>query len=255
MNKNKCKNCDTYFDGNYCANCGQIATANNRLNFTNITRDFFDNTFNVHKGFFFTFWKLIIRPNEVAKSYIHGSRKKYTNPTRYLVIALALFGFLQFWANTNEAISNENFKGFTFLPEQLNTSMSLWDIRLITDWTLLGNLLEALVFPIGFYLLFRKLKYNYSELLTLSFYLISNSIFITIFFVGIPKILTNTYAPVLFVVSSILVYYVYALILFFKEVSLIKRILFICLGLLIFFFIRFFIIPFLLALLFPLNIN
>lgn len=253
INKTKCKNCETLFEGNYCAHCGQIASANNRLKLTNIISDFFDNTFNIHKGFFFTFWKLITKPNVVVKSYIHGSRKKYTNPTRYLVIALALHEFLQFWADTNEAISTEDFEGFAFLPKQLNYSMSLWDLRLITDWTLLGNLLEALVFPLGFYLLFRSLKYNYSELLTLSFYLISNSIFITILFVGIPKIISNTYAPVLLVISAILAYYLYALVLFFKEIPLFKRVLFTGLGLTIFFVIRFLIIPFLLALLFPLS--
>ncbi|WP_417599851.1 DUF3667 domain-containing protein [Owenweeksia hongkongensis] len=253
MKNNTCKNCKIRFEGNYCANCGQAASANNRLKFTTIFKEFFDNTFNIHKGFFFTFWKLCVKPSEVALSYIQGSRKKYTNPTRYLVIALAILGFLQFWANTQEAVSSEDFQGFIFLPEELNRSMSLWDLKLITEWTLLGNLLEALVFPIGFYWLFRQLKYNYSELLTLSFYLISNSIFITILLVGIPKALTNAYAPVLFVVSVIMVYYIYALTSFYKAVPIVKRMIFILFGLAIFFLIRFLIIPFILALLFPLS--
>ncbi|WP_431134539.1 DUF3667 domain-containing protein [Psychroserpens mesophilus] len=254
MKKRYCKNCETEFKGNYCFNCGQVATANNRLKFTNIFNDFFDNTFNIHKGFFFTFWKLLIRPSEVLKSFIQGSRKKFTNPTRYLVIALAIHEFFKYWSNANEAINAEHFQGFSFLSNQLNTSMLLWDLRLITDWTLLGNLIEALVFPIGFYGLFRKLRYNYSELLTLSFYLIANSIFITTFFVGLPKLLINAYAPVLFVVIAIMIYYIYALTTFFREVALLKRILFVLIGLVIFFFIRFLLIPLLLALLFPLSI-
>ncbi len=255
MVKNHCKNCSQYFEGNYCSNCGQIASANKPLRLKEVLNDFFDNTFNLHKGFFFTFWNLLIRPGEVARSYLQGTRKRHTNPTRYLVIALALHEFLQFWANTNEAISSDDFQGFIFLPEALNTSMSLWDLRLITDWTLMGNLLEALIFPIGFYWLFRKLKYNYSELLAVGFYLVSNSIFITAFFVGIPKATTGFYAPVTLVVSAILLYYIYASMSFFREIRFLKRIIFTIIALVIFFLIRFMIIPFLLALFFPLHIT
>jgi len=251
MKKYNCNNCGTDFEGNFCFNCGQIDLANKRLVFSNIAKDFFDNTFNIHKGFFFTFWNLIVQPSKVAKSYIQGKRKTYTNPTRYLVIALAALATMQYWTQMNEVINNDNFEGFPFLSEELNNSARKWDLRLLTDWTLLGNLLEALVFPLGYYWLFRKLKFNYSELLVLSFYLISNSIFITIIFVGLPEFVINYYTPTFFVVSAILIYYFYALFNFFKKVSLLRRILFVIIGIFIFFIIRFLLIPLILAILFP----
>lgn len=251
MKRNNCNNCGTDFKGNFCFNCGQIDLANKRLAFSNIAKDFFDNTFNIHKGFFFTFWNLIIKPSKVAKSYIQGKRKTYTNPTRYLVIALAVLATMQYWTQMDEVINNDNFEGFLFLSEELNNSARKWDLRLLTDWTLLGNLLEALVFPLGFYWLFRKLKFNYSELLVLSFYLISNSIFITIIFVGLPEFVIDYYTPTFFVVSAILIYYFYALFNFFKEASLSLRILFIITGIFIFFIIRFLLIPLILAIVFP----
>jgi len=251
MKRKNCNNCGTYFKGNYCFNCGQIDSANKRLVFSNIVKDFFDNTFNIHKGFFFTFWNLIIQPGTVATSYIQGKRNSYTNPTRYLVIALAALAAMEYWAQMNEAINNDSFDGFPFLSEQINNSARLWDLRLLTDWTLVGNVIEALVFPFGFYLLFRKLKYNYSELLVLSFYLISNSIFITIMLVGLPKFMLNYYLPVFYVFGAIIGYYLYALVSFFKEIPLLRRVISIVIGLLIFFVIRFVLIPITLALLFP----
>ncbi len=251
MKRNNCNNCGTNFEGNFCFNCGQIDLANKRLVFSNIVKDFFDNTFNIHKGFFFTFWNLIIQPSKVAKSYIQGKRKSYTNPTRYLVIALAVFATIQYWTQMNEVINNDTFEGFPFLPEEVNNSARLWDLRLLTEWTLLGNLLEALVFPLGFYWLFRKLRFNYSELLVLSFYLISNSIFITLILVGLPKFVMSYYTPTLFVVGTIIIYYIYALLNFFKEVPLLRRILFIIIGIFIFFIVRFLLIPLILAILFP----
>ena len=119
----------------------------------------------------------------------------------------------------------------------------------------MGNLIEALVFPIGYYFLFRKLKLNYAELLTISFYLIANSIFIVFFLVGLPELLINSSLSVIFVVSTIIVYYMYALLCFFKEVPMLKRIIFVFIGLVVFFLMRFLLVPFLLALLFPLGIN
>ena len=252
MKKTNCNNCGTDFEGNFCFNCGQIYSANKRLALSNIVRDFFDNTFNIHKGFFFTFWKLIIKPSDVVTSYIQGKRKTYTNPTRYLVIALAALATMQYWTHMNEVIHSDNFEGYPFLSKELNNSARQWDLRLLTDWTLLGNLIEALVFPLGFYWLFKKLKFNYSELLVLSFYLISNSIFITILFVGFPEFITQYHTPTFFVVGIIIAYYMYALLTFFKEVAVLKRILFVLLGIGIFFIIRFLLIPIILAIVFPL---
>ena len=251
MKSYNCNNCGTNYEGNFCFNCGQIKSANHRLVISSIVKDFFDNTFNIHKGFFYTFWNLIIHPSKVSKSYIQGKRKSYTNPTRYLVIALAALAFMEYWAQMNEVINNDSFEGYPFLSDRLNNSARLWDLRLLTDWTLLGNLLEALVFPLGFYWLFKKLKYNYSELLVFSFYLISNSIFITILLVGFPKLLLSYNSPTLFVFGTIIAYYVYALFNFFKEIPLIRRITFIFIGLIIFFALRFLLIPMILALLFP----
>ena len=252
MKRKKCNNCGTDFEGNFCFNCGQVDTANRKLAFSTIVKDFFDNTFNIHKGFFYTFWNLIIQPDKVSKSYIQGKRKTYTNPTRYLVIALAVLATVQYWARMNEVITNDNFGGFPFLPEQLNHSARLWDLRLLADWTLLGNLIEALVFPFGFYWLFRPLRYNYSELLVLSFYLISNSIFITILLVGLPKLILSYYPSTFFVFGAILVYYAYALFNFFKVVPAWRRIIFIIIGLMVFFLLRFLLIPLILAVIFPL---
>lgn len=255
MEAQLCKNCKNEFQGNYCFHCGQSLTFNKRLKLGSVVSDFFDNTFNLHKGFFYTFWMLIVFPGTILGEYIEGIRKKYTNPTRYLVIALAGLAASQYWADANEAISKADFGGFTFLSEQLNNSMASWDFKLITEWTLLGNLLEALLLPFGFYWLFRKSKYNYAELLTVSFYLVANSIFITILFVGLPKFLIDIYAPVLIVGSGILVYYIYALLSFFKKTPFFKRVILVLIGLIIFFILRFFLIPFLFALVFPLAIK
>jgi hypothetical protein len=51
----KRNNCETDFEGNYSFNCGQIDSANSRLVLSDIIKYFFDNIFNIHKGFFIPF--------------------------------------------------------------------------------------------------------------------------------------------------------------------------------------------------------
>lgn len=253
METHHCNNCEQPFQGNYCSNCGQKLSANQRLRIVQIVREFFDNTFNLHRGFFFTFWKLITVPAWVFRSYIGGMRKTFTNPSRYLVIALAALALNNFWFGANEVIESEEFSAIPFLSESLNQSLQWWGLQLVTEYTLLANLFEALIFPFGFYWTFRKQRYSYAELLTLSFYLISNSIFIVVLIVGLPKFLFGYFAPAFMVVGIITLYYLYALISFFKETPLVKRIFMVLLGLFIFWFLRLLITPLLLALLFPVS--
>ena len=147
MNQQKCKNCQNIFDGAYCHNCGQRDIGNQRLQMGEVINDFFDNIFNLHKGFLFTFWNLIIIPGSVAHSYINGKRKTFTNPTRYMVIALAFQTFIDYWFKTTDVIKNETYYTFSFLSNSLNKSMEIWNIKLAVEYILLTNLFMIILIP------------------------------------------------------------------------------------------------------------
>jgi len=153
-----CNNCQNKYSGKFCPNCGQRDIANNRLKFSEIINDFFDNAFNIHKGLFFTFWTLIVNPGKVGKSYIKGQRKKFTNPARYLIIAIAIQAFLDYWFLQPELTQQPDFVNFSFLSEKVNKNMAFWNHTLATKYSLIHNLSMILIFPAAFVLSFQKIK-------------------------------------------------------------------------------------------------
>jgi hypothetical protein len=223
MTKQICKNCKYNFEGTFCSQCGQRNIANKRLQVKEVLNDFLDNNFNIHKGFFFTLWKLISSPSNVAHAYISGQRKTFTNPTRYLVIALAFQTFIDYWFKTDEILKNDEYFYFPFLSQQLNNSMELWNIKLAIDYALLSSLFEVLIFPAVLYFLFKSLKLNYTELLTTNFYYIATSTFITMAFLFITKVIFNVFVSIEFIASVVTLYIAWAYLSFFKSTPFFSR--------------------------------
>ncbi|MDO1501174.1 DUF3667 domain-containing protein [Winogradskyella maritima] len=253
MTKNTCHNCNNNFNGDFCNFCGQGLYANKRLKFKDIIADFLDNTFNLHRGFFFTFWQLMVRPEVVVGDYIKGRRKRYTNPTRYLVIALAIQGLINYLSVSDELLKSEKPPSFSFLSEQLIESMHYWQLALALDYGLLSNAIEALMFPVGFYLLFRALRYSYTELLVASFYFVSNSIFIAILTVTPANLVFDIHINAKTVMHIIVAYYLWAGMRFFKQNHPILRFLKLVLAIFIFIILRFIMLPLLLGYMFPIH--
>lgn len=217
MEVTHCKNCNTSFQGNFCNSCGQRAIGNSRLKMTVVIQDFFDNTFNLHKGFFFTLWHLLLRPGNVAQSYIDGKRKRYTNPTRFMVIGLAFQAFIDYWFETTEVIKQEQYYYFAFLSESMNTSMEIWNVKLAVEYILLTNLFMIVLLPATLYVLFKPLHYNFTELLSSSFYFFPTILFLTMPLLFITKVLMGIY------VSKEVIIFIYTAYLFWAYLSFFNR--------------------------------
>lgn len=248
MNEIKCKNCQNSFTGNFCSNCGQRHIGNKRLQMREVINDFFDNTFNLHKGFFFTMWKLLITPGKVAHAYINGQRKSFSNPTRYMVIALAFQTFIDYWFKTTDIIENETYFYFSFLSEELNKSMQIWNVKLAVEYILLTNLFMIVLLPALFYFAFKALKLNYTELLTTSFYFFSTILFITMPFLFITKVLIGIYVSKEVIIVIFMSYLLWSNMQFFNKIHIWKRLLKIVLVIAVFMAIRVFCLPLIMSL-------
>ena len=253
MEKQPCRNCQELFEGNYCFNCGQREIANHRIKFTEVMKDFFDNSFNLHKGFFYTFWSLIIEPGEVGRAYIAGRRKAYTNPTRFLIIAVAVQAFIDYWFQTPEALEKSGFFTFPFLSDTLNDSMEIWNYMLSIDYALANNLFQVFVLPAIFYVLFKRLGYNFTELLTINFYYAGVFLLIVMPLIAINKIVFDHLVTVKSFVIFYIIYYLWATLSFFRDVPFLKRLTKIIFALFIAFIIRIFVLPILLSVFFPME--
>lgn len=220
------------------------------MTFSDVSKDFFDNVFNLHKGLGFTFWQLIINPGKVGLDYIKGRRKSYTNPIRYLIIAVAIQAFLDYWFLHPELNEQPDFMYLPFLSESVNTSMAIWNHILATKYAFIHNLSMIFVFPLAFLFLFKKLEYNFTELLTVNFYYFSTGLILTVSFIFIGAFLIglNLSTPVIIFIT--LGYVIWSSMQFFEPVPFWKRIFRIVLALIFFMVFRVFLLVYLLSLFF-----
>lgn len=246
-----CKNCDTSFTGRYCPNCTQSVEANSRLSFKQVVLDFFDTIFNLDKGFFYTIWNLLKRPGFVAQSFIDGKRKRFTNPVKYFIISTAAQALtLYFFAPEEQNIPSMH---FPFLSIEMNENIHLWNQLLSLNYPILIGLINLVFWAVLLYFLFRKLKYNLTELLAILMYFYG-TVFLILYMISmIYTPLSQKNVPIELVSFLGAGYMIYAFLNFYKKGSISWRIPRIILVLLALFVFRFFILLFPFAWFFPIN--
>lgn len=251
--KTLCKNCNQNFEANYCNYCGQRKIGNKRLHMKEVFLDFLDNTFNLDKGFFFSLWNLLIRPGKVAQAYIDGQRKAYINPTRYMVIGLAFQTFIDYWFKTTEVIENETYYRFSFLSDAMNSSIELWNVKLAVEYILLSNLFMIVFIPFLLYFAYKPLKYNYTELLSASFYYIPTILFITMPILFFTKVVMGVFVSKEVIILLFIGYIFWSFLSLFKKMSFLNRFIRLLIAIGVFMLIRIAFLPFILSYIYPLT--
>ena len=250
-----CKNCGREFNDNFCPNCGQRKMGNAKLNLFALIGKFIDDEFDLHRGFFYTLWKLSYKPGTVARNYVEGMRKRYTAPTRFLIITLAFQALIDFLSTPKEIIREYYTYYPSFLPENLYDDMQYYNYLLSTEYALSVNLLQLALFPVVFNIFFRKLKYNYTELLVVSFYFISIALIFNIFFSFLMRHLFGIYMQGDIITLFMLIILTWAYFRFFKDNAPILRLFKVVLSLLVIVLIRVYLTPFIFSFFFPVSTN
>jgi hypothetical protein len=247
-----CQNCKNNFSGNYCHECGQRTIANHRLSWKDSISEFGDNVFNLDKGFLITFWKLLIRPGIVGCNFLAGERKKYTNPIRYLIIAVAVQAFFDYWLLEAGPNENPDFFYFPFLSAEINSKMAIMNHLIATKYAFVHNLSMIILFPAIFYIVFRKLHYRYIELLTINFYYFSTGLIIVLILL-LLSFLIGVNFPIPAIIFSTMAYVFWSSFRFFKDIYWVKRVGYIFLSLVLFMIIRVFLITYLISIFVPIE--
>src|SRR5687768_667321 len=89
-----CLNCGTFVTDNFCPKCGQKKEVE-RLTWHSLVEEIFHFFSHIEKGFLYTSYRLLIRPDKVIGEYLEGKRKKYFKPiTLYLIwVAIHLLAY------------------------------------------------------------------------------------------------------------------------------------------------------------------
>lgn len=89
LDRQTCAHCDAEDVGSFCSSCGQ-RRLEKRLSLGDLLKDLFSRVTNLEKGLLYTFVSLMTRPSQVARDYISGRQRCYTNPLTYFFLAAAL---------------------------------------------------------------------------------------------------------------------------------------------------------------------
>ena len=249
-----CQNCQSEFEDNFCPNCGQRKTANNRLVLKDMIQRFADDQFDFDRGFTYTLWQLATRPGKLARNYLAGKRKRYTAPTRFLIIAVAFQALIDFLSEDRRLIREFEPFFMDMFSDSIQGSVRYWSYIFGTEYALSASVIMIAFFPIAFNLFFRKQGYNYTELLVASFYFFSIAVIYSIFVGFFLRHVFMLYEGEL--ITTIMVAVLcWSFMQFFHEVKLLPRFLKIIGSLLFIVFLRLYLFPFIFALLFPYSSN
>jgi Protein of unknown function (DUF3667) len=88
-----CKNCETHFEGKFCPQCAQKASAG-RLQVGNVLHEFWHNFTHTDHSVFSFVKDMFVKPGLVIRDFIEGKRKKYFNPYTFFLLSTGILIFI-----------------------------------------------------------------------------------------------------------------------------------------------------------------
>jgi hypothetical protein len=200
--RKQCKNCNSYFDGSYCNNCGQKADVK-RFTISNLSGEFLKEFFDVDSTLLFTLKELFVRPGEMLRGYIAGKRIAYLNSFSYLLIIGLIAGFVYTWSGVPNKID-----------EIMLTSGEI--IKFTTNHFSYRLLLTIPAYAITCSVIYKSYKYNFAEYFIINTYLISQSIIFMVLWIIIISFLKpgKTVFEILYY-SAFFSFIIYQIIVYF----------------------------------------
>ncbi len=164
--KTKCKNCHTFFEGNYCYNCGQKGDEK-RFKLSNLTGTFVHGFYHVHSGLLFNIKELFIQPGEMLRGFISGKRVAYINPFTYLILVSLIGGYVY----KTSGIDNHLNEIFIASGETIKFTGKYFSYRVLL--TIPSYALMCRIF-------YKSYNYNFAEHLVINTFLMSQSMVIMV---------------------------------------------------------------------------
>lgn len=156
-----CLNCGSLIRENFCPKCGQKRGVE-KLTWRSLIMEIFHFFIHIEKGFLYTSYRLLIRPDKVIGEYLQGKRKKYFKPlSLYLIwvaIHLLVYQLITGWMHY------ENLRTSNFIVNGGETG------TYIVKHTTLFGLLLLPIMSFCLWLIVSRPKLNYIENLVVVIY-------------------------------------------------------------------------------------
>jgi hypothetical protein len=195
---NKCLNCGTEFDSNFCPNCGQKASVHQYSVKHFIEHDLVHGIFHVDKGFLYTIKILFTTPGHSIREFLQGKRVNIFNFVTLLIIILGVSHFLASYSQVKMSDIMPDSNGF------------MKDYENITKkYPKLILLLTIPFYSIITFFWFKKAKLNVTEHFVLNSYKTAGEFLISILFSVITVFYSNISVLGLILALISLVAYIY----------------------------------------------
>lgn len=189
-----CLNCDTPLSGKFCANCGQKASTQ-KITWLSFLEELPRSLFNLEKGFWYTVKHFSLHTRAALAGYLSGKRVQFFKPIQYALLGITLYTLLQEFHPMN-------------MPEmeKLDQDDELYNAGYSMGKMLRGNLKFFWLAGVVLYAVPAKIlfgKYNFTEHMVISAYIIGHSSFlatVSLLFYSLP-IMFN---PVVYILIGIM---------------------------------------------------
>lgn len=160
-----CLNCGAELIGEFCHTCGQSAKVK-RLAFLETLQDFFSSSFALEGPLIQTMKMLLVNPGLLFREYVAGKRKKYYRPVAFFILLTAVYLIVRSLINYDPFADNPM---TTNVPESRKKMVEAGHFMVRN----INNILFALVLSIAiFQKLFFYRRYNFTEYLTMGFFIV-----------------------------------------------------------------------------------
>ncbi|MBA5246517.1 DUF3667 domain-containing protein [Marnyiella aurantia] len=189
----RCKNCGQHLllHQKFCHHCGQ-KTATHRIDFHFLIHEIQHGIFHVDGGILYTLRQLFTRPGHMLRDYLDGKRQPHFKPLLLVVILGSLCSLIQYMLKPRTENQEEGERITTQITDTAASKYVDFQglieyFREIFNW--LGGhfaITVLLMLPaaaLGFYLGFRKYRYNYAEWLVILLFLTAQSLAVYAFFI------------------------------------------------------------------------
>lgn len=160
-----CQNCDHEYAGHYCSQCGQRADTH-PVNWHYIWHEIPHSVWHVDHGIAYTLRQLLTRPGHTIREFLEGRRINHYRPLALLFLLGAIVLFIQHglgvsFVKVSQEMLNADAKNTPVRAQAFQTEL----FQLIERNQTLVSILMIPFYAFGYWLLFRRQRYNYPEIL------------------------------------------------------------------------------------------
>ena len=217
----ECKNCENYFEGNFCNSCGQNIRVD-KLTLKNFTQELSDSIFQINHGLFYTLKSLFSKPGHAIRGFLNGQRKVHFKPIAYVLVLSTFYYLITEVFETNNLV-DDFMGGVNNAREERSDSVQEVPIlNWFSDNFAYAILLLIPFFSIGSYISFINRGYNYLEHIVINSYITGQQIIFYSILTIIGVLAGNIDKMITFAIVISVIYRFWTFMQFFQDKNRIK---------------------------------